>query len=182
MNFWSQLGSPGGGSQVVMLMGFRLLGLLGAKMGPRAPKQPQESQEAPKTASKTDFGAILVDFWLIFCWFLGWFGGSLRLLLLVVVLVCCLVGLLVCWSVGSLLCWFSGLLVVCLSAVWPQSPRHGGGRPAGQLYIYPPPSPWGEHGVLNSVSPSSCQVLCKIFKILFRQPSALPEIAQIGRG
>ena len=36
---------------------------LGAKMAPRRPKKPQE---APKTASKTDFGAILVDFWLIF--------------------------------------------------------------------------------------------------------------------
>ena len=40
------------------------------------------------------------------------------------------------------------------------------GWPAGQLdiyiYIYPPPSPWGEHGVLNIFSPSSCQVLCKI--------------------
>ena len=54
---------------------------------------------------------------------------------------CCGVGLLPCWfvsllgcfSVGSLLCWFSGLLLVCLWAVWPQSPRHGGGRPAGQL-------------------------------------------------
>ena len=120
MNFWSQLGAPGGGRQVVMLMGFRLLGLLGAKMGPRAPKKPQE---APKTACKSDFGAILVDFWLIFWWFFGWFGGSFRLLLLVVVLVCCLVGLLVCWSVGSLLCWFSGLLVVCLSAVCPQDSR-----------------------------------------------------------
>ena len=52
--------------------------------------------------------------------------------------------------------------------------------PAGQLDIYPPPSPWGEHGVLDIFRPSSCQVLCKIFKILFRQPSALPEIAQIG--
>ena len=72
MNFGSQLGSPGGGRQVVMLMGFRLLGLLGAKMGPRAPKKPQE---APKTGSKTDFGAILVDFWLIFWLFFGWFGG-----------------------------------------------------------------------------------------------------------
>ena len=60
-------------------------------------------------------------------------GGSFRLLLFVVVLVCCFVGLLVCWSVGSLLCWFSGLLVVCLSAVWPQSPRPRGGWPAGQL-------------------------------------------------
>ena len=61
-------------------------------------------------------------------------------------LVCCGVGLLlwwivglsVCWSVGSLLCWFSGLLVVCLSAVWPQSPRPGGGWPAGQLDPAPP--------------------------------------------
>ena len=59
-----------------------------AKMGPRAPKKPQE---APKTAYKNDFGAILVDFWLIFWWFFGWFGGSFRLLLLVVLLVCCLV-------------------------------------------------------------------------------------------
>ena len=36
---------------------------LGAKMGPRRPKK---SQEAPKIASKIDFGNILVDFWLIF--------------------------------------------------------------------------------------------------------------------
>ena len=104
MNFWSQLGSPGGGRQVVMLMGFRLLGLLGAKMGPRAPKKPQE---APKTACKTDFGAILVDFWLIFWLFFGWFGGSSQLLLLVVVLVCCLVGLLARCFAGFLVCWMS---------------------------------------------------------------------------
>ena len=48
---------------------------------------------------------------------------------------CWFVGLLVSWSVGSLPCWLSGLLVVCLSAAWPQSPRHGGGRPEGQLDI-----------------------------------------------
>ena len=112
MNFWSQLGSPGGGRQVVMLMGFRLLGLLGAKMGPRAPKKPQE---APKTACKTDFGAILVDFWLIFWLFFGWFGASSRLFLLVVVLVCCLVGLLVCWFLGLLARCLAGFLVRWLS-------------------------------------------------------------------
>ena len=33
---------------------------LGAKMAPRGPKK---AQEAPKTASKTDFGHILIDFW-----------------------------------------------------------------------------------------------------------------------
>ena len=125
-----KLEGPGGVRKLTFWRFVGSWGHLGAKTAPRAPKKPQE---APKTASKTDFGTILVDFWLIFWWFFGWFGGSFRLLLLVVVLVCCLVGLLVCWSVGSLLCWFSGLLVVCLSAVWPQSPRHGGGRPEGQL-------------------------------------------------
>ena len=123
MNFWSQLGSPGVGSRVVMLMGFRLLW----------PRWAQELPRNPKRLPRQLPRLILEAFWLIFWWFFGWFGGSFRLLLLVVVLVCCLVGLLVCWSVGSLLCWFSGLLVVCLSAVWPQSPRHGGGRPAGQV-------------------------------------------------
>ena len=117
MNFWSQLGSPGGGRQVVMLMGFRLLGLLGAKMGPRAPKKPQE---APKTACKTDFGAILVDFWLIFWWFFGWFGGSFRLLLLVVVLVCCLVGLLFL-GFSLLVALLTFRFVGCLSVGCPAS-------------------------------------------------------------
>ena len=36
-----------------------------------------EPQEAPKTASKTDFGAILIDFWLIVCCFFGCFFGAL---------------------------------------------------------------------------------------------------------
>ena len=98
-------------------------GHLGAKMGPRRPKKPQE---APKTASKTDFGLILVDFWLFFRLFFGCFGGSCRLLLLVVVMVCCLVGLLVCWSVGLvalLVFWFVGCLFVgCLA---PESKARG---------------------------------------------------------
>ena len=106
---------------------------LGAKTAPRRPKKPQE---APKTASKTDFGATLVDFWLIFWLFFCLVWGFISALVAccgVGLLPCWFVGFLVSWSVGSLLCWFSGLLVVCLSAVWPQSPRHGGGRPAGQL-------------------------------------------------
>ena len=87
---------------------------------------PQRPQEAPRGAQVSlqdrfwsQFGRFLVDLEVHF--------GSCSLLW------CWFVAMLVCWSVGSLLCWFSGLLVVCLSAVWPQSPRPGGGWPAGQL-------------------------------------------------
>ena len=86
---------------------------LGAKMGPRRPNKPPE---APKIASKTDLGAILVHFWLIFYGFLVGLGvhfGS-----------CCLlwfwfVALLVCWFVGLLVCWLVALLVflVCWLSV-----------------------------------------------------------------
>ena len=74
----------------------------------------------------------MVDFLVVF-WLVWGFISALVACCGVGLLPCWFVGLLVSWSVGSLLCWFSGLLVVCLSAVWPQSPRHGGGRPAGQL-------------------------------------------------
>ena len=103
MNFWSQLGSPGGVDECRFRWVFGSWGLLGAKMGPRAPKK---AQEAPKTASKTDFGAILVDFWLIFWLFFGWFGGFFSALA-----ACCGVGLLPCWFVGLLVCWLVALLV-----------------------------------------------------------------------
>ena len=53
---WGVLGGPSGDF-------FGSWGHLGAKMRPRRPKRPQE---APNTASKIDFGTILVDFWLIF--------------------------------------------------------------------------------------------------------------------
>ena len=119
MNFWSQLGCPGEGRPVVIWMGFRLLG---PSWRPDGPKSPEEAPRGAKTPSKTDFGAILVDFGFIFWLFFDWFGvhfGSCCLLWcwFVALLVCWFVGLLVCRSVGSLLCWFSGLLVVCLSAV-----------------------------------------------------------------
>ena len=98
--------------------------LLGAKMVPRAPKKPQE---APKTASKTDFGAILVvDFLMVF-WLVWGFTSAL--------VVCCGVGLLLCWFVGLLVCWLVALLVFwfvtcllvgCLAprskARWPRGP------------------------------------------------------------
>ena len=88
-----------------------------------APRRPKKPQEAPKTASKTDFGAILVDFWLIFWLFFGWFGASSRLFLLVVVLVCCLVGLLVCWFLGLLARCLAGSLVCWLSVCRLPGPR-----------------------------------------------------------
>ena len=71
-------------------------GHLGAKTAPRRPKKPQE---APKTASKTDFGAILVDFWLIFFGFFWWVWGFISALV-----DCCGVGLLPCWFDGLLVC------------------------------------------------------------------------------
>ena len=89
--------------------------LLGPSWGQDGPKRPQE---APKTASKTDFGHILVHGLTIFLFF-SWFGGLFRFLLFIVLLVCCFVGLLTCWSVGLLLCWSSRFLVVCWSVVWP---------------------------------------------------------------
>ena len=96
-----------------------------------APRHPKKPQEAPKTASKTDFGAILVDFWLIFWLFFDWFGGSSRLLLLVVVLVCCLVGLLVPWFLGLLARCFAGFLVCWLSVCRLSGPRVQGTVAAG---------------------------------------------------
>ena len=78
-------------------------GHLGAKTAPRRPKKPQE---APKTASKTDFGAILVYLWLIFFvvfWSVWGFISAL--------VACCGVGLLPCWFLGLLVCWLVALLV-----------------------------------------------------------------------
>ena len=73
--FWVEFGSQVGPQQGKPLFQFsNIFGSwahLGAKTAPRRPKKPQE---APKTASKTDFGAIFVDSWLIFWWFFGWFG------------------------------------------------------------------------------------------------------------
>ena len=66
-------------------------------MAPRAP------QEAPKAASKTNFGAILVDFLLVF--------GLISVRILIDFLLICL---LLCWFVGLWLCCFIGLLVVLL--------------------------------------------------------------------
>ena len=66
-------------------------------MGARAPKKPQE---APKTASETDFGAILVDFlvdFLVVFWLVWGFISAL--------LACCGVGLLPCSFVGLLISW-----------------------------------------------------------------------------
>ena len=61
--FWMDFGSQVGPQQGKDIFDFPSIfgswGLLGAKMGPRGPKEPQE---APKTASKTDFGFILMDF------------------------------------------------------------------------------------------------------------------------
>ena len=113
----SKLERPGGVQRFAFWRFVGSWGPLGAKTAPRAPKKPPE---APKTASKTDFGAILVDFWLIFWWFFGWFGGSFRLLLLVVVLVCCLVGLLVCWFLGLLARCLAGFVVCWLCVCRPE--------------------------------------------------------------
>ena len=41
-----------------------LFWLLGPSWRQDGPKRPQGAQEAPKIASKTAFGAILIDFWL----------------------------------------------------------------------------------------------------------------------
>ena len=69
-----------------------------------------------------------MDFWLIFLLFFGWFAGSFRLLLLVVVLVCCFVGLLACWPVSLLARLSTGRLVRLLVAL---HRRPGGGYAAG---------------------------------------------------
>ena len=111
LNFWSQLGSPGGSTSV----GFDGFSALGAFLAPRwAQEPPRSPKRCPRQVPKTDLGAILVDFWLIFWLFFGWFGDSSRLFLLVVVLVCCLVGLLVCWFLGLLAGCLAGCLVCWL--------------------------------------------------------------------
>ena len=67
ITFWEPSGTIFGGfllpRAVFQFARIALMLALGAKMGPRRPKKPQE---APKTASKTDSGATLVDFWMIF--------------------------------------------------------------------------------------------------------------------
>ena len=112
-----------------------------------------------------------------------------------VLVACCGVGLLPCWfvgslvswSVGSLLCWFSGLLVVCLSAVWPQSPRPGGGWPAGQLDPAPPkgsavlnqkPNP---SGMLTIVKLQALRVIAPCPKFVATWTNFGSMLVEVGR-
>ena len=113
--------------------GFRLLGPSWRQDGPKSPQEaPRGSQDSFPDRFWSHFGRFLVDFLVVF-WLVWGFTSALLACCGVGLLPCWFVGLLVSWSVGSLPCWLSGLLVVCLSAAWPQSPRHGGGRPEGQL-------------------------------------------------
>ena len=103
---WVDLGSQVGPRKGIPIFEFLNIfgswGRLGARMGPGRPKKPEE---APKTASKTDFGAILIDFWLIF-WSIFWLVWGF-----ISALAVCCGGLLLCWIVGLLLCWLVALLV-----------------------------------------------------------------------
>ena len=96
-----------------------------------APRRPQDAPRSPKRRPRQPPRTILEPFWWI-CWlFFGWFGGSFRLLLLVVVLVCCLVGALVCWFLGLLARCFAGFLVCWLSVCRLSGPRVQGTVSAG---------------------------------------------------
>ena len=80
---------------------FPLFWFLGPSWRQDDAKTPQEAPRGAQDSLQDRFwnhlGGFLVDFLLVF--WLVW--GSFRLLLFVVVLVCCFVGLLACWPVGS---------------------------------------------------------------------------------
>ena len=83
--------------------------LSGPSWGQDGPKSPPRS---PQTASKTNFGPILIDFSLICYWFgIDFWSTSLHFL----------IDFVGCWLVGF----------VC-----PNNPRHGGGDGRRQLDIY----------------------------------------------
>ena len=130
--------------------------LLGPSWRQDGPKTLQEApggaQDSLQDRFGSHFGGFLVDFLVVF-WLVWGFISALVACCGVDLLPCWFVGFLVSWSVGSLLCWFSGLLVVCLSAVWPQSPRPGGGWPAGQLDNFLDCLEFFQKAFENSISP-----------------------------
>ena len=127
--FAPKWGGPGGSVGGPSGDFFGSWGCLGAKMRPRRPKRPQE---APKTASKTDFGTILVDVWVDFLmvfWLVWRFISAL--------VVCCGVGLLPCWFVGLLACCLVYRLVGWFSCSWRFIAGPGAGWPKAIGYPAP---------------------------------------------
>ena len=111
--FWSQLGLQEGAPEIT-LRGF--WGLLGPSWG-------QDSTSWPPDPSKRGFGShfgrFLIEFSSIF-----WSCGAQFWYFFPNLFIVCLLG------------WLTVCLVDCLIVCLYPQPRHGGGRPEGQLDIY----------------------------------------------
>ena len=104
-----------GGRQVVITMGFRLLGPSWRQDGPKSSQEaPRGSQDSFPDRFWKYFDRFLVGFLSVF-WLVWVFITALLACFGVGLLPCWFVGLLVSWSVGWLPCWLCGMLVVLLA-------------------------------------------------------------------